>query len=180
MKSIAILGTIIVIILSGCRYCSNKTTTNVDSGFNNDIVVKGESMSPTFHDSERLVILNEKGEYQKGDILVLNCRGLNETIIKRCIGTGRDKIRINYNENSVEVNGKLLSNDYIKEPMIDKATYNQQYCVSSGVYEYTVPDGKFFVMGDNRNGSSDSRSSLVGFIDVKDVLGKVVVENENK
>lgn len=58
--------------------------------------------------------------------------------------------------------------------MINKPTYDQKYAVSIGVYEYTVPEGKIFVMGDNRNGSSDSRSSFVGFIDIEDVLGKVI------
>lgn len=138
------------------------------------VVVKGESMSPNFHDKDRLIISHFNLTPEKGDILVMNSYGLHETIIKRCIGTGGDKIRIDYNENSVEVNGQIISNKYLGEPMINKPTYDQKYAVSRGVYEYTVPEGKIFVMGDNRNGSSDSRSSLVGFIDSEDVLGKVI------
>ncbi|MDE6149204.1 MAG: signal peptidase I [Ruminococcus sp.] len=138
------------------------------------VVVKGESMSPNFHDKDRLIISHFNLTPEKGDILVMNSYGLHETIIKRCIGTEGDKIKIDYNKNSVEVNGEIISNEYLGEPMIDKATYNQEYCVSSGVYEYIVPEGMIFVMGDNRNGSSDSRSSFVGFISEEDVLGKVV------
>ncbi len=138
------------------------------------VVVKGESMSPNFHDKDRLIISHFNLTPEKGDILVMNSYGLHETIIKRCIGTAGDKIRIDYNENSVEVNGQIISNKYLGEPMINKPTYDQKYAVSIGVYEYTVPEGKIFVMGDNRNGSSDSRSSFVGFIDIEDVLGKVI------
>lgn len=138
------------------------------------VVVKGESMSPNFHDSDRLIISHFNLTPEKGDILVMNCYGLKETIIKRCIGTQGDKIRIDYKENRVEVNDEVISNDYLGEPMIDKPSFNQDFALGNGVYEYTVPDGKIFVMGDNRNGSSDSRCSYVGFIDVDDVLGKVV------
>lgn len=138
------------------------------------VVVCGESMSPNFHDKDRLIISHFNLTPEKGDILVMNSFGLHETIIKRCIGTEGDKIKIDYNKNTVEVNGEVISNDYLRETMRDKPTYNQEFKVSSGVYEYIVPDGKIFVMGDNRNGSSDSRSSFVGFINEEDVLGKVI------
>lgn len=138
------------------------------------VAVNGDSMKPNFHDADRLIISHVNLKPAKGDILVMNCDTpqLRETIIKRCIGTAGDKIRIDYNNNTLEVNGKKMSNEYLGEVMYDKSSFDQQYSVENGVYEYTVPKGKIFVMGDNRNNSADSR--MVGFIDVDDVLGKVV------
>lgn len=138
------------------------------------VVVKGSSMEPNFHDKDRLIISHFNLTPEKGDILVMNCYGLNETIIKRCIGVQGDKIRIDYNNNILEVNGEVMSNEYLGEPMYDKPSFDKTFVVEDGVYEYQVPVGKIFVMGDNRNGSSDSRFAYVGFINVEDVLGKVV------
>ena len=183
--SMTILISIGCIILSGCKNSStsepinkSKTATNFtahqDSIFNGNFVVKGESMSPTFQDGDEIFISYSNLTPEKGDILVINSYGLHETIIKRCIGTAGDKIKIDYNQNCVEVNGEIISNNYLCEAMRDKPTYNQEYCVSKGIYEYTVPYGRIFVMGDNRNCSSDSRMSVVGFINIDNVLGKVI------
>ncbi len=140
------------------------------------VVVVGDSMNPNFTDKDRLIITHINNEPEKGDILVMNSHGLNETIIKRCIGTEGDKIRIDYNTNVVTVNGEEISNDYINGAMIDKYyAYDQSFLVDAGVYEYEVPENKIFVMGDNRNNSADSRSNRVGFIDESDILGKVVL-----
>lgn len=136
------------------------------------VEVIGDSMEPNFHNADRLVISHFNLTPEKGDVLVMNSDVLHETIIKRCIGTAGDKVRVNYNDNTVEVNGEKISNEYLGESMLDKNTFDQRYMVEQGVYEYTVPKGKIFVMGDNRNISKDSR--MVGFIDVDDVLGKVV------
>lgn len=140
------------------------------------VVVVGDSMNPNFTDEDRLIITHINLKPEKGDVLVMNSHGLNETIIKRCVGTEGDKIRIDYNTNTVTVNGKEISNDYINGAMIDKiGIYDQEYEVDAGIYEYEVPENKIFVLGDNRNHSSDSRYYKVGFIDESDVLGKVVL-----
>lgn len=139
------------------------------------VVVVGDSMNPNFTDKDRLIITHIAFSPKKGDILVMNSHGLNETIIKRCIGTEGDTVRIDYNSNTVAVNGEEIKDDYINEVMVDKQySFNQNYAVGERVYEYKVPEGKLFVMGDNRNHSSDSRNERVGFIDESDVLGKVV------
>ena len=75
------------------------------------------------------------------------------------------------------VNGEKISNDKIKpEAMQDKGDYffDTEYMTGQGIYEYTVPDDSVFVMGDNRNNSTDSRSQWVGFVKTEDVLGKAV------
>lgn len=104
--------------------------------------------------------------------MVVNSYVLNKTIIKRVIGIAGDKVKIDYNVNKVYVNGKEISNEHIKETMINKGMFDSTYQTSEGVYEYDVPKGHIFVMGDNRNNSTDSRT--IGFIDNKDVLGHAI------
>ena len=67
---------------------------------------------------------------------------------------------------TVAVNGEVLQEDYIAEPT---------YLGYDVTFPYTVPEGTVFVMGDNRNASLDSRSSYVGCIDERDILGKVLL-----
>lgn len=148
------------------------------------VVVVGDSMNPNFEGArpysedysgaDRLIITHLISPPEKGDVLVMNCHGLNETIIKRCIGTEGDNVKIDYNKNKVYVNGKEISNDYINESMEDKYSFDQSYKTGEGIYEYKVPEDKVFVMGDNRNHSSDSRDASVGFIDEDDILGTVI------
>ena len=139
------------------------------------VLVDGGSMNDTLADKDRLILTHIAYTPEKDDIVVVNSRGLNKTIIKRVIGTAGDRIKIDYNKNAVYVNGKQISNDKIKPvPMVDKGEFifDTKYIVSPGVYEYTVPDESVFVMGDNRNNSTDSRSPYVGFVKTEDVLGK--------
>ena len=138
------------------------------------VLVSGPSMNPTLSDGDRLIISHINYTPERGDIVVLNSIGLNKTIIKRCIGTAGDIVRVDYNNNSVSVNGENVPQDYINEVMNVLPIFDAKYCVDSGVYEYAVPDGKIFVMGDNRNHSTDSRSAYVGFVDLEDVLGKAI------
>ncbi|MGN1133088.1 MAG: signal peptidase I [Oscillospiraceae bacterium] len=139
------------------------------------VVVKGKSMEPNFHDKDRLIITHIIDSPDKGDVVVVNSYNCNKTLIKRCIGTAGDDVVINYNTNKITVNGKEIADDYIKAPMIDSVFFNSEYQTASGIYEYKVPEGKIFVLGDNRNNSKDSRFEDVSFIDNSDVLGKVVL-----
>ena len=79
---------------------------------------------------------------------------------------GGDTISIDYDAGTVTVNGELLQEDYIAAPTY--LGYDVQF-------PFTVPEGTLFVMGDNRNESLDSRSSYVGCIDERDILGKVLL-----
>ena len=87
-------------------------------------------------------------------------------LVKRVIAKGGDTISIDYDAGTVEVNGERLQEDYIAAPT------HLGYDVE---FPYTVPEGTVFVMGDNRNESLDSRSSYVGCIDERDILGKVLL-----
>ncbi len=125
--------------------------------------VEGFSMVPTLQDGE-FVLVNRLayrvGPHQRGDIIVFHHPSgqKQEDLIKRVIGVPGDHIKA---ENGVIfVNGTGLKEDYIKE--------NPSY---SG--EWTVPEGQLFVLGDNRNNSSDSHQW--GFVPYDDIIGKAVV-----
>ena len=136
------------------------------------VLVQGPSMRETLQDQDRLIITHINYTPQKGDIVVINSEKLGKTIIKRVIGTGGDKVVVDYNNNTVTVNGKVISNDNIREAMYNTNLFDEKYEVEENVFEYDVPEGKLFVMGDNRNNSTDSRR--IGIIDPSDVLGKAV------
>ena len=115
------------------------------------VTVKGSSMAPTLENQDRLVISDLFYTPETGDIVVLSDKtGLDEALIKRIV-----------------VDGKVLSEPYIAE-LIDEDHYGDMD------YPVTVPEGTVFVMGDNRNHSTDSRFSEVGFVDEDEILGRVI------
>lgn len=130
------------------------------------VIVDGSSMFPTLEDGQRLVISHLFYTPKQGDIVVVNSKGLNKTIIKRVIATEGQTVDINFDKHTVTVDGKTLDEPYINEPTIRNDGGNN--------YPLVVPENTIFVMGDNRNNSTDSRNSLVGFIPIDDVLGKAV------
>ncbi len=140
------------------------------------VLVQGDSMNSTLTNGDRLIISHLNYTPKRDDIVVVEAKTdyFHKTIIKRVIGIGGDTVRINYNDNTITVNGSVIKDDHKKEVMLDKFQFfDTTYMIDDGVYEYKVPDGKIFVMGDNRNNSTDSRR--LGFIDNDMVLGKVVL-----
>ncbi len=140
------------------------------------VLVQGDSMNSTLTNGDRLIISHLNYTPKRDDIVVVEAKTdyFHKTIIKRVIGIGGDTVRINYNDNTITVNGSVIKDDHKKEVMLDKFQFfDTTYMIEDGVYEYKVPDGKIFVMGDNRNNSTDSRR--LGFIDNDMVLGKVVL-----
>lgn len=126
--------------------------------------VDGSSMFPTLQDGERVIISNLFYTPQRGDIVVIAQPNFtNKPIIKRIIAVGGDTIDINYDTNQVIVNGKVIDEPYLQERM-------QQ--TGDIPLPVTLKEGELFVMGDNRNGSTDSRSSLIGIIDERYVVGR--------
>lgn len=133
-------------------------------------VVHGESMQPTLYNKD--VLLGEKvsvyeDNIQRGDIITFNTNmttslGTKKILVKRVIGIENDKVQIK--DGLVYINDEQLIEDYIG----DNTTF--------GDIELIVPKDKLFVLGDNRENSSDSRSPHVGLIDIQDVRNRVFVK----
>lgn len=130
--------------------------------------VVGGSMNNTLQEGDWLLTVT-KSEYVQGDIIVVTQdTGVHEPLIKRVIATGGQTISIDYITSTVYVDGVALDEPYVRDDFIE---YNLGDCQ----FPYTVPEGYLFCMGDNRNHSTDSRSSLVGPIDERQILGKAVI-----
>ncbi len=128
--------------------------------------VNGVSMEPTLQDGNQLIVLSAAYQPQRGDIVVVsgdNTVGL--PIVKRVIGLGGDEVDIDFESGEVRVNGEILEEDYIS------AATTLAYDVQ---FPLIVPDGYLFLLGDNRPQSKDSRDSEIGFVDERDLLGKVI------
>lgn len=123
--------------------------------------VEGNSMLPTLKNNDRLLLSVYSNAIQRGDIVVVD-RYTKEPLIKRVIATGGDTIAIDYNGN-VSLNGRVITENYIQGVTRPKDFPS----------ELTIPSGYLFVMGDNREDSTDSRSREVGLVSRKDVIGVV-------
>lgn len=129
--------------------------------------VDGHSMLNTLQHGDRLLVVNSMlyHDYKYGDIVILRKNGVfdDDPIVKRVIAVEGQTVDIDFTEGIVYVDGEALEEDYIREP-----TYTAE-CTE---FPLTVPEGSIFVMGDNRNGSSDSRDYRLGTVDTRYVIGK--------
>lgn len=133
------------------------------------IVVSGPSMENTLKNGDAMLVWSLGYSPKQGDVVVLTQPDYQEdSIVKRVIAVGGQTIVIDYNNSTVIVDGEVLEEDYIKEWMLVPA-------YGLGNYDMTVPDGCVFVMGDNRNESADSRYPVIGVIDERCVIGKVLM-----
>ncbi len=126
--------------------------------------VVGQSMVPTLNDSDRLIVekLTKRfGEYDRYDIIVFP-HEKDILYIKRIIALPNDKVDIK--------DGKVFVND---EPIDDKYVFEEIDKYGDSL-PLTVPEGQYFVLGDNRNNSYDSRYLDVGTIKREDIIGKAV------
>lgn len=149
------------------------------------VSVDGDSMLPTLHGgdssdhADRLIISNFLYEPKTGDIVVINTGTSGQPLIKRVIAAGGQTVRINFKTWEVSVDGVLLDEDYIwyrdGQMMVERDMASMYGVDENGVCEFTVGEGKVFVMGDNRNNSKDSRFQEIGEQDVDHILGKVIL-----
>ena len=129
--------------------------------------VDGHSMLNTLQHGDRLLVVNSMlyHDYKGGDIVILRKDGVfdDDPIVKRVIAVEGQTVDIDFAEGIVYVDGEALEEDYIREPT---------YTAEGTEFPLTVPEGSIFVMGDNRNGSSDSRDYRLGTVDTRYVIGK--------
>lgn len=129
--------------------------------------VDGHSMLNTLQHGDRLLVVNSMlyHDYKYGDIVILRKNGVfdDDPIVKRVIAVEGQTVDIDFADGIVYVDGEALEEDYIREPT---------YTAEGTEFPLTVPEGSIFVMGDNRNGSSDSRDYRLGTVDTRYVIGK--------
>ena len=123
-------------------------------------------MENTLSDGDQLILSAVVKDVEYGDVVVTSQPNVyGKVLIKRVIAVGGQTLWFDEKTNKVIVDGKTLDEPYIKEDMDFLASMSNLY---------TVPEGKVFVMGDNRNDSADSRDVNIGMIDERYMVGKVV------
>lgn len=123
--------------------------------------IYGHSMAPTLIEGE-IVVTVKNSDFKPGDVVAFYYN--NKILVKRVIGSPGDWIEID-EEGRVRVNQILLEEPYVQEYALGECDIEMPY---------QVPDGRIFVMGDNRATSVDSRSTTVGCISEEEIVGKIV------
>lgn len=131
--------------------------------------VDGESMRETLQDQDVLLVLSDHlcGTYQAGNIVVLSKETFENgaPIVKRVVAVEGQTVDIDFHAGIVYVDGEALDEDYIREPT---------WTPEGLEFPVTIPEDHVFVLGDNRNESSDSRHADLGPIDERMIIGKAV------
>lgn len=124
--------------------------------------ISGDSMSPTLEHNEIVVLLKTK-KFERGDLIGFYYQG--KILLKRVIALPEDEVAIDADGN-VYVNGELLEEPYVTEKGLGDCDLE---------FPYKVPGTSYFVLGDRRSNSVDSRNSVVGAISRDDIIGKVFI-----
>ena len=131
------------------------------------ITVIGTSMVPTLEEGNLLIVSKLFYQPKYGDIVVLRKTTLmNDPIVKRVIATEGQTVDIDFQEGIVYVDGVALDEPYVNSPTFEPEDFTEPV---------TVPKGHIFVMGDNRNRSTDSRDARVGVVDTHYLIGRAIL-----
>ena len=133
------------------------------------IVVSGPSMQNTLFGGDLILVWSLGYTPEQGDVVVLTQESYQEdSIVKRVIAVAGQQVDIDYDTGTVQVDGRVLDEPYIKEEMLLPSW-------GEGINHVVVPEGCIFVMGDNRNHSADSRYPDIGIVDTRCVIGRGTV-----
>lgn len=129
--------------------------------------VEGSSMWPTLHDEDMILTSNFLYTPKAGDVVVFQTDSYSESpLVKRVIATEGQTVDIDFERGIVYVDGKAIDEPYTAELTVTREDFDGPV---------TVPEGCLFLMGDNRNHSTDSRRSTIGMVDERCVLGRVLM-----
>ena len=131
--------------------------------------VSGGSMRETLQNGDLLLVVNSVlcGDYERGDVVIAAKSTFEggEPIVKRVVATEGETVNVDFGTGMVYVNGEALEEPYIRE---------ETYLEEGMAFPFTVPEGCVFLMGDNRNGSRDSRAPELGAVDRRCLIGRAV------
>lgn len=126
------------------------------------IRIYGTSMEPTL-DEDDVVVLLKGSSYDRGDVAAMYFG--NKLLVKRIIAGPGEWVDIDENGN-IYIDGELIDEPYLQEKALGECTID---------LPYQVPDNQYFVMGDHRFVSQDSRSKEIGCIDVEEIVGRIIL-----
>lgn len=147
------------------------------------MLIQGDSMLPTYRDKQFVLLKKFDRDFERGDVIAFSCEGLGTHLVKRIVGMPGDEIVIEA--------GKLYLNGayYLEVGEDEKAQSGQRKTEQDAGEDerewqeqdgrdgtrqvYVVPDGCYFVLGDNVSSSVDSRDERVGYVAEKTLIGKV-------
>jgi len=133
------------------------------------MAVQEISMTPTLLDGDRMIVRSILYTPQRGDVVIFSRYDFSDgaALVKRIIGLAGDVIDVNPETGFVYLNGEPLYEPYANEPI-------RRVGMRDISFPHTVPEGHVFVIGDNRNHSTDSRDSDIGPVDEREIIGQVV------
>lgn len=130
------------------------------------INIEGSSMYPTLHNGDEVIVSNLFYSPKAGDVVVLRTTSYSSSpLVKRIIATEGQTVDIDFDAGVVYVDGAALDESYVNAAIHFRDSFEGPV---------TVPEGCIFVLGDNRNESSDSRNERIGMVDERCIIGKVI------
>ena len=131
--------------------------------------VSGGSMRETLQNGDLLLVVNRVlcGDFERGDVVIAAKTAFEngEPIVKRVIAVGGQTVDVDFDDGVVYVDGQALEEPYIRE---------ETHLAEGLEFPFAVPEGCVFLMGDNRNGSRDSRAPELGAVDERCLIGRAV------